>query len=74
MREFYITKLMKIIDQMQISKEHEDLSAPTVTKKTMSQTWIFLTVGFGLSLLVGVVLTVLVLCCLVMQNKRKEQR
>ena len=74
MREFYITKLMKIIDQMQISKEHEDLSSPTVTKKTMSQTWIFLTVGFGLSLLVGVVLTVLVLCCLVMQNKRKEQR
>ena len=40
----------------------------------MSQAWIFLAVGFGLSLLAGVVLTVLVLCCLAWKNKRKEER
>ena len=39
-----------------------------------AQAWIFLTVGLGLSLLVGVVFTVLILCILAKRNKRRERR
>ena len=39
-----------------------------------AQAWIFLTVGLGLSLLVGVVFTVLILRILAKRNKRRERR
>ena len=39
-----------------------------------AQAWIFLTVGLGLSLLVGVVFTVIILCILAKRNKRRERR
>ena len=50
------------------------LTQKTFIDVAMSQAWIFLTVGLGLSLLVGVVVTVLVLCCLAWRNKRREER
>jgi len=39
-----------------------------------TQAWIFLTVGLGLSLLVGVIVTILILCILSRRNKRRERR
>ena len=39
-----------------------------------AQAWIFLTVGLGLSLLAGVIVTVCVLCILSRRNKRRERR
>ena len=39
-----------------------------------AQAWIFLTVGLGLSLLAGVVVTVCILCILSRRNKRRERR
>ena len=50
---------------------HESQSASSMIK---AQAWIFLTVGLGLSLLVGVVFTVIILCILAKRNKRRERR
>ena len=40
----------------------------------MNQVWIFLTVGFGLSLLLLVVIITMVLCCLVHVYQRREEK
>ena len=65
---------MHIPLQLYQIKEDEGGDRPDGLIMIKAQAWIFLTVGLGLSLLAGVIVTVCVLCILARRNQRRERR